>query len=492
MGNIPIIHEVSTSFMSLGDAITGNPEKARQRWHDYAKESVIGSYGAAVAEAIKGNDEKAEEYLKGMGRATGKAVLLGGVFRDVSVFHELAVCGESLGDVIGGGDTESARRRWGKYVESSVIGGTVCAIKAECDSDYERAEKLANGALKATLKFGATAAGVGVTVATGGLAAPLGVGVSVATGAVVGGVSGAGTCAIGQVIDKGKVEDVGAVVGSGLFGGTVGAITEARTAKNAAKAKSQATESGSKAKSQAPASKRSRAPSESFSSEAELFSNDSTELTRPRENSFSFNGGKARRHGEFENVWKPKDSGNMLDHTAAKEASRQDIQGIVGRLSNKKRSGKICVTQDTKTGDAFGSAPVKGSKRHRLHETMDSKQTKILDSIPEETRGVGHGNCAEQVAVNDRRYYWQQSEDLFPKGRDIAVQAFGQASKGIYTLPGKPCGSCAVVLKQFGQLTKVSKQLNMNSDVMTHMIAAGFTVGCQHCEEHQDCKECQD
>ena len=271
-----------------------------------------------------------------------------------------------------------------------------------------------------------------------------------------------------------------------------GSKAKSQATESGSKAKSQTAESGSKAKSQGTAAKRSRTPSQSFSSEAELFSNDSTELTRPRENSLSFDGGKARRHGEFENVWKPKDSGNMLDHTAAKEAARQDIQGIVGKLSNKKRPAKICVTQDTKTGDAFGSASVKGSQRNKLHETMGSKQTKILDSIPEETRGVGHGNCAEQVAVNNRRYYWQQSENLFPKGREIAVQAFGQASRGIYTLPVKPCGSCAAVLKQFGQLTKVSKQLHITSNVMTRMIAAGLTVGCQHCEEHQDCKECQD
>ena len=79
MGNIPVIHETGTAFMSLGDAITKHPEKARERWNNYAKESVIGSFVAAVAEKTNGNDEKAAEYFKGMGRATGKAVLLGGV-----------------------------------------------------------------------------------------------------------------------------------------------------------------------------------------------------------------------------------------------------------------------------------------------------------------------------------------------------------------------------------------------------------------------------
>ena len=465
MGNIPVIHETGTAFMSLGDAITKHPEKARERWNNYAKESVIGSFVAAVAEKTNGNDEKAAEYFKGMGRATGKAVLLGGFLRDVPVFHELAVCGESLGDVIGGGDTESARGRWGKYVENSVIGGGICAIKAKSDGDDERAKKLALGCGKAGLRFGVTAVGVGVTVATGGLAAPYGIAASAATGAAVGEASGAGACAIGQVIDKGKVEDVGAVVGSGLFGCVVGAIAEAKAAKNAAKAKS---------------------------SEAELFSYDSKKLKRPR-NSFSFDGGKARRYSKQKDIWKPEDPGNMLDHKAANEAARQDIQSKVGNLNYRERPSKICVTQDTKTGDAFGSASVRGDQRSKFHQTMDSKQSKMLDSIPKKSRGVGHGNCAEQVGVNNRRYYQQQPENLFPNGREVTVQAFAQASKGskgIYTIPIKPCASCAAVLKQFNKLD-VSRKLRMDNHVMVEMIDAGLIVGCRHCND-QDCKECQD
>ena len=272
-----------------------------------------------------------------------------------------------------------------------------------------------------------------------------------------------------------------------------GSKAKSQATESGSKAKSQTAESGSKAKSQGTAAKRSRTPSQSFSSEAELFSNDSTELTRPRENSLSFDGGKARRHGEFENVWKPKDSGNMLDHTAAKEAARQDIQGIVGKLSNKKRPAKICVTQDTKTGDAFGSASVRGDQRSKFHQTMDSKQSKMLDSIPKKSGGVGHGNCAEQVGVNNRRYYQQQPENLFPNGREVTVQAFAQASKGskgIYTIPIKPCASCAAVLKQFNKLD-VSRKLRMDNHVMVEMIDAGLIVGCRHCND-QDCKECQD
>ena len=48
----------------------------------------------------------------GMGRATGRAVCGGGLLSEVPGFKELDKCGKSLGDVIGGGDEESARKRW--------------------------------------------------------------------------------------------------------------------------------------------------------------------------------------------------------------------------------------------------------------------------------------------------------------------------------------------------------------------------------------------
>ena len=65
MGTIPVIQEIATSFASLGDAICGDPERARQRWRDYAKESIIGSPCVALHHSIHGDEDTAEEYLKG-------------------------------------------------------------------------------------------------------------------------------------------------------------------------------------------------------------------------------------------------------------------------------------------------------------------------------------------------------------------------------------------------------------------------------------------
>jgi len=481
MGNVPVVHEVGTSFLSLGDAITGHPEKARERWQTYAQESFVGSYVASVAEVCKGNPDKAEEYLKGMGRATGKMVLGGGLLRDVPVFHELAVCGESLGDVIGGGDTKSAEKRWETYAESSLIGGGIAALGAKIAGDDEEAKKFAKGCGKAALRFGVSAAGIAATAATGGLAAPYGVAASVATGTTVGGATGAASTALVQVIDKGKVDDAGAIVGNGLFGGVVGGVSDGIAAKRAA----------SKAKAQANRPKRARANSESLStsSEAEFFPQHSS--TTERRNSFSFEGGKAKRNSEFSDVWSPKDAGKKADVKAANEAARIDIQESLKNCSRKTRPAKTSVTQDAK-GNAYGTSSVRGPKRAKLQDTLGSKQSRVLDSIPEEVRGVGHGNCAEQVAVNNTRYFRQKTGDqLFAKNSKIKVQAYAQMKgvKGVYNVPVKPCGSCQVVLNEVGISHSATPAIPVTCDAMAQMIAAGLTVGCkacQHCQEKKN------
>ena len=477
MGNLPVIHEVGTSFMSLGDAITGNPEKARERWKTYAQESVVGSYVAATVEGIKGNDDKAMEYLKGMGRATGKAVLGGGLLKDVPVFHELSVCGESLGDVIGGGDTKSAEKRWETYVESSVIGGGIAAIGAKIEGDDEEAKRLAKGCGKAAARFGVTAVGVGATVATGGLAAPYGIAASAAAGAAVGGATGAASTAAVQAIDKGKVDDPGAVVGSGLFGGVLGGIGEGYAAKRAA----------AKTKASANNPTRPRANSQSVSSEAEFFPQHPAKSEG--RNSFSFEGGKAQRNNQFKDVWGPKKAGNKLDTKAAAEAARRDIQDRLQTCTNKTRPAKTAVLQDEK-GNAFGTSSVKGKcNQAKLKDAIGSKQTGVLDSIPEEARGVGHGKCAEQVSLNNSRYFRQKTDgQLFPKGSDLKVQAFAQAkgAKGVYNVPVKPCGSCKPVLDTFGISSGTVKDIPISCDYMAQMIAAGIIVGCKNCQHCQE------
>ncbi|XP_068685400.1 cartilage matrix protein-like [Montipora foliosa] len=220
MGNLPVIQELGTGFQALGDHVTGNPEKARERWDNYYHESVVGSAWAGAVERSKGNEDKAKEYFRGFKRATGKAIFGGGLLRDFPVFHELAVSGESLGDIISSGDTAAARTRWKMYLESSVIGGSLGTVAATVSGDKQRAQKLGRGFVKAGLRFGVAGISLGATASTAGAAALYGV-ASTATGAVVGVLTGAASTAATQVIDEGEVHDPSAVIGNGLFGGAL-------------------------------------------------------------------------------------------------------------------------------------------------------------------------------------------------------------------------------------------------------------------------------
>ena len=102
------------------------------------------------------------------------------------------------------------------------------------------------------------------------------------------------------------------------------------------------------------------------------------------------------------------------------------------------------------------------------------------------------GNCAEQVAVNNTRYFRQKTgEKLFAKKSEIKVQAFAPAKgvKGVYNVPVKPCGSCQPVLKEFGISHGATQALPLKCDRMAQMIASGLTVGCKACQHCQEKKE---
>jgi len=222
MGNIPVVHEVCTSFGSLGDAVVGKPENARQRWRDYAEESFFGSGIYAAHEARLGNKERARELGKGMGRATGKILCGGGLLKEIPVLHELATCGASLGDMIGGGDQHSARDRWEEYKEESVLGSGIQAAIEHKHGNQERSRELrramGRASTKAGITAGCTAGAIAVTIATAGA----GTGVAIAASASAGSACGAAATAGVQAVD-GKINSAD-VIGSMLLGGAAGAV----------------------------------------------------------------------------------------------------------------------------------------------------------------------------------------------------------------------------------------------------------------------------
>jgi len=168
----------------------------------------------------------------GMGRATGKIICGGGLFRDAPLFHELAVCGESLGDVVGGGDMENASRRWEVYAEESLIGSGIYSSYEKNRGNLERANELSQGAGRAGTKAGiAVAAGavtVGATVAAVGLSAPLAVLTCGSVGAVTAAAATAGVQSVNGEINEGDV------VGNALMGGMAGCVAGGLAARSAA------------------------------------------------------------------------------------------------------------------------------------------------------------------------------------------------------------------------------------------------------------------
>ena len=103
------------------------------------------------------------------------------MLRAVPGMHELAVCGESLGDLIAGGDRAGAKARWGTYKYSSVVGSAILLVKEQDEAEREeRRRALKKAAAKAGVCVVATGASVGIGIATAG--------VGVAAAAAIGGV----------------------------------------------------------------------------------------------------------------------------------------------------------------------------------------------------------------------------------------------------------------------------------------------------------------
>jgi len=178
MSCIPVLQELSTAGTAVGKLATGDTKGARQVWSDYTEESVLGSTAAAVHAAVKGDRPTVCRYAKGSGRALGRGIAGGGLLSNVPVFKELDKCGKSLGDVIGGGDTESARKRWTKELVEEYSDPNLWA--------------------KAAADVAVTGATIGVGMATAGAGS---VGVAAAQGALLGATTGMVSNASHQVID---------------------------------------------------------------------------------------------------------------------------------------------------------------------------------------------------------------------------------------------------------------------------------------------------
>ena len=146
----------------------------------------------SAVHAIGGDTDEARRIAMGMGRATGRAVCGGGLLSEVPGFKELDKCGKSLGDVIGGGDEESARKRWTEeYVK-----------------EYKDPANWAN-------------AGISVASAAMWLTGPANVLGAAAVGAGIGAGEDAAKQGVNMGYGKQDKFDFGDMIGSGLQGAYV-------------------------------------------------------------------------------------------------------------------------------------------------------------------------------------------------------------------------------------------------------------------------------
>lgn len=216
---LPVLHEIGTTFSSLGKLVVGDAKGAGKVWDDYSKESVIGSGVRAAGHAIAGNTEEARVIACGMGRATGRALTGGGFMSELPVFKELDKVGKSLGDMIGGGDDESARKRWTEeYIQ-----------------EYQDPANWS----KAGVSLVTAGLGTGVTILTAGLATPAFVAAMGGAGAAVGTADNAAKQGIDIGFGNKDSFDLGEMVGSGLQGGVM-AANAARAGRAAAEQARQA------------------------------------------------------------------------------------------------------------------------------------------------------------------------------------------------------------------------------------------------------------
>jgi len=129
--------------------------------------------------------------------------------------------------------------------------------------------------------------------------------------------------------------------------------------------------------------------------------------------------GLALRGRSGSNIWEPGPplGGSQdrhfqagLNSIAAFDAAEDTCQRRVDTMSKRQQPTMGCVIQD-QSGRAIGASSVKGpALQEELEKSRHSFHQSILDQIPENERGNGHGYCAEQVVVPNAVHAQLQGE----------------------------------------------------------------------------------
>jgi len=204
MVKVPVIHEIVTSANSIGSFVTGDLLKTRQAWKDYSKESVIGSTVKAGAHAVKGDSCRAKKAIKGAGRATGHALVGGGLLPEsIPIFKELNKAGKAFGDVITG-DVEQAKKRFTEELKNEYKDPKFLQIMA--------------------LDLAATATSIAVAICTAGLGTLAFVAANAGSSAAAGAAVNAADQGIDILAGRKKTFDAKDFVSNTVENGVVGGV----------------------------------------------------------------------------------------------------------------------------------------------------------------------------------------------------------------------------------------------------------------------------
>jgi hypothetical protein len=147
MANLPVFHELCTAVSSLGHAVTGNTQSARDVWKGYAEKSVVGSICYALHEKRNGNNKRARELMKNCGEATAGACAEGLLIAAQAMTATGAVTANPLGIVAGA----IARRAVGTIKNGDTAAFVDAAIEGRL-FDLKPREMV--GAIRAVAKIG--------------------------------------------------------------------------------------------------------------------------------------------------------------------------------------------------------------------------------------------------------------------------------------------------------------------------------------------------
>jgi RHS repeat-associated protein len=131
---------------------------------------------------------------------------------------------------------------------------------------------------------------------------------------------------------------------------------------------------------------------------------------------------------------------NKLSSKAAERATMEEAVQVANKaqkLDPASRPGAAGAAQST-SGQMFTATSSKGASGPVLHPTVQ----KILDKIPQASRGPAHGRCCEPQLVSK-----MLNGGVNPKGATFSIVRVREVGNVLHGTALKPCPSCELFLK---------------------------------------------